>query len=249
MERDDLHGLRVLVTRPQPQAQDLARKIVALGGVPRICPMLEIVPLRPPQAGWWQGFDWIVFVSANAVRAAVAAGLPRQLDARLAAIGPATASALKKAAFPVACQAPPPYTSESLLSLPEFAAPGGKRVLIVRGEGGRELLAKELERRGSTVAHLELYRRRPPRREIAAALQDGLRQGLDAVLATSGEILANLQKAAGTMLLQLRQLPLIVASPRLARMAQRDGFVEVVTAASVSDEAMLATLKQHFANR
>ena len=249
MAGDGLKGRRILVTRPRDQARVLARKIAACGGVPKICPMIEIEPLPPPPSGWWQGYDWMIFVSANAARMALAAGLPSRLPVRLAAIGPTTAGVLERAGLPVACQAPPPYTSESLLSRPEFTAAAGRRLLIVRGVGGRRLLGEELTRRGATVVHLALYRRQPPGSDAIAALQAGLREGVDAVLATSGEILNHLRQAAGTGLLQLLRLPLLVAGGRLARLAAQAGFSEVVTAASARDEAMLAALERYFANR
>ncbi len=240
---------RILVTRPRHQAESLGRAIAARGGRPCLCPMLEIEPLAPLPSGWWQGSDWLIFVSANAVRFALAAGLPADVSSRLAAIGRATASALRNAGLPVACEAPPPYTSESLLEQPAFSQVVGRRLVIVRGRGGRSLLGRELQRRGGEVVYVELYRRRPPGMDTIAALRDRLSQGIDAVLITSGEALAHLQAAVGDDLPRLQRLPLVVASQRLARLAAQAGFTEVILAASAQDEAMLAALERYFANR
>lgn len=244
MAGDSLKGRRILVTRPRAQARVLAHEIAARGGIAKLCPMLEIVPLPPPPPGWWEGYDWIVFVSANAVRTALAAGLPPRVSARLAAIGPATATALKNAALPVACQAPPPYTSESLLLQPPLQQVTGQKILIVRGVGGRPLLAEQLTRRGARVSLLELYRRLPPAAETVERLRSSLAEGLDGVLVSSGEALNNLCRATGDQLDSLCSLPLIVSSERLASMARETGFADVTTASSAVDADMLSALEK-----
>jgi len=244
MAAETLAGRTILVTRPRRQAENLRREIGERGGKAVICPMLEIVPaeVRLPPA-WWRDQDWLVFVSANAVRYAVAAGL-KAPAAKLAAIGRATAAALEKNALPVACQAPPPYTSESLLSQSPFRQVTGHRVMIVRGVGGRPMLAEELTRRGAKVSLLELYRRLPPEAGTVEKLRASLSEGLDGVLVTSGEALNNLSRAAGDQVESLRSLVLIVSSARLASLARAAGFANVATASSAVDVDMLRALEE-----
>lgn len=244
-----LAGVRVLVTRPRDQGQGLCRAIEGLGGIVYHCPMVEITSCNLPAPGWWQGYDWLIFVSTNAVRFALAAGLRGGDRLNVAAIGKATAAALEQAGLKVACRAPPPYTSESLLAQPPLAQVMGQRILIVRGVGGRAELADTLAVRGAQVDHAELYRREPPRPDTIAHLRRLLAQGLDAVLVSSSEVLINLQGGAGDGIGKLRTLPVIVGSQRLAEEARRVGFLDVIEAASPLDEAVVEALTARFGSK
>lgn len=156
-----LKGKGVLVTRAVAQAEPLAAAIVAAGGRPILLPALEIEPLsaRPPALTP----DWIIFISPNAVRHGLAQ--VRDLAAgrtRYAAIGPATARALIEAGVHQILRPKGGFDSESLLALDMFAGMAGQQVLIVRGKGGRSLLADTLRQRGAEVTYVEVYRRRRP---------------------------------------------------------------------------------------
>lgn len=238
--------MRVLVTRPIDQGGKLCQAIGALGGIAYHCPMLEIIPVDSPASGWWRGYDWLIFVSTNAVRFALEAGLPVEERLRVAAIGKATAAAIEEAGLKVACQAPPPHTSESLLAQEPLVQVSGLRILIVKGVGGRTELADALTARGARVECVELYRRETPRPDTMARLKGLLSQGLDAVSVSSGEILVNLQTAAGEQRKKLHALPLIVGGSRLAQEARRAGFVDVIEAASPLDEAIVEALTARF---
>jgi uroporphyrinogen-III synthase len=145
-----LRGLRVLVTRPQTQAETLCRLLAARGADVRQLPLQAIESVRQStiarqlQAG--READGWIFTSVNAVRFAA------QLDAgvwpQCIAVGAATAAALsalgQSSLMPTSA-----YTSEGILELPELQDIGGKRYLIVTGEGGRNLLAPALQARGA----------------------------------------------------------------------------------------------------
>ena len=83
--------------------------------------------------------------------------------------------------------------SEALLQMPELADVANRKVAIFRGEGGRKLLAEELQRRGAQVAYCEVYRRvRTP--DAAASLQQILAGGpIDSVIITSAAALEHWQ--------------------------------------------------------
>ncbi len=244
-----LRGLRVLVTRPAAQAVPFRDLLTAAGGVPVPFPVLaiEAVParLQPPLDG---APDLVVFTSANAV----AHGLPwlrrhcPLAGARVAAIGRQTAARLQAAGQRVDLVPPPPFTSEALLALPELARLAGQRLLIVRGEGGRTLLAEQLAARGARVHHLVAYRRvRPatPPEVLARLLRT---PGVDVVAVTSVEALHNLLALAGTLCrAELLARPLLVGSARMAGAAARLGFRHPpLQAASPADRAMLDALCQ-----
>ncbi|GAB4356721.1 MAG: uroporphyrinogen-III synthase [Methylohalobius crimeensis] len=247
-DAEALAGLRILVTRPRKQGRALCRAIESLGGSAYPCPMLEIDPVDPPPPDWWRGFDWLIFVSANAVRFALEAGLARAAHPpRLAAVGKATAAALREGGLAVACEAPPPYTSEALLAEPPFEQVAGQRILIVRGVGGRPDLGRTLTERGGRVEYRELYRRNPPHSDTIARLRSLLaRSELDVVLVSSGEGLANLLVAAGEWIDGLCALPVVVVSPRSAEAALQAGFADVIEAPSALDEVVLETLRARF---
>lgn len=247
---DALHGLHVVVTRPSHQAQNFVRLLQAAGATPILYPTMAIAPPADPvamQAGLAQlaEYDAVIFISANAVEhawAALSAGQRQSLRRKVVgAIGAATARTLQHYGITVAWQPTGGYTSEDFLALPAVQAVAGMRILVVRGQGGREQLAAALRQRGAHVDYVEVYRRVPPPLPTIS-LQDQYEKGeLDIIAITSQEGLANLRN-----LLQdppwLKRLPLLVGSQRLAAMARQDGFTTVVLAADPSDEAMLQAL-------
>ncbi len=244
-----LAGTRVLVTRPLHQAQDLAELIAAAGGEPVCFPTIEIAEPSDPQTleralEHLEEFDLAIFVSANAVEHALArlrsrhSELPTTLE--VACIGPATARALARHGVPALAPAAG-YSSEALLALPQLAPVGAKRVLIFRGEGGRELLADTLRARGARVAYVECYRRRLP----AADLTPFLRHWVDVVTVNSVEALRNLFTLAGAQgRPRLQTTPLIVSSPRVAAACRGLGLAQPpYVAPNASDEAMVQALR------
>ena len=126
--------MRVVVTRPRGQEEELVRGLIALRHEVVHCPLIEIEPLgdEPIDVG---GYDWVILTSVNGARE-----LRRRLigtPARVAAIGSATA-----AAFGGADLVPAVSTQEGLLA--ELPRPAG-RVLFAGAEGARRLLVDALE--------------------------------------------------------------------------------------------------------
>ncbi len=154
-------GFAVLVTRPVEQAESLCRLIEEGGGQAIRFPLLEIVPAAGDGAGACrlrrlENLDWLIFVSVNAVRCAFELLGPQWLKGsapKIAAVGQATARELVARGVAVDLKPKQQFNSESLLALPEWADVGGQRFLIIRGEGGRELLADALRQRGGVVEY------------------------------------------------------------------------------------------------
>ena len=157
-----LAGIGVLVTRPAGQAGELISAIEAAGGRSIIFPVIEIAPRSPQDiASDVAGLpdpDIVIFISRNAVEH----GLAWSGDGAIAAVGPATAAAIEAAARVVDVRPASGFDSESLLAEPALNDVRGKTVRIIRGSGGRELLATTLRERGATVDYLEVYVRRVP---------------------------------------------------------------------------------------
>src|ERR1700688_4682573 len=148
-----LHGVGVLVTRPELQAMPLCRLLETQGAITLRLPAVEITSFGDRRAlaaqlGALEDFDLLIFSSANAVRFG-ASLLDQKRDLTLAAIGPATARALNLAGYRVAVQPRESFDSEGLLLHPRLEHPAGRRILIVKGVGGRPLLEQERGRAGA----------------------------------------------------------------------------------------------------
>jgi uroporphyrinogen-III synthase len=241
-----LAGVGVLVTRPARQAAGFAQKIAALGGTPVIFPAIAILPpadTAPLAAAHatLASCDFAFFVSANAVE--YGAPDPRRWPAKLVtfAPGPGTAQALAAAGIPGARIPATTFDSEGLLARPELADVRGKRVLIFRGDGGRDLLGDTLSARGAHVDHVACYRRAKPEGG-SAGLAEAFREGrIHAVTITSSEALDNLWSLADeSMRAAWRTCPTFVPHPRIATRARGLGLATIETAGG--DAGLIAGL-------
>jgi len=246
-----LHGVGVLVTRPEQQATPLCRLLEAEGAVTLRLPAIEVKGIadrRSPRAGLGklERFDLIVFVSANAVRFG-AALLDQRRDLSLAAIGPATARALNQAGYRVAIVPATGYDTESLLADPRLTNLTGKRVLLIKGREGRELLGAELVRRGASVETVDVYERSPAVTKPADLQRaaEELRCGrIQVVTATSLEIGESIfALAPAPMRDLLRESYWLMASERIvAGLAHWDLRRAAILAASAEDHDLVAAL-------
>lgn len=255
MARHDPGISRVLVTRPKGEAcEALCAAVRAAGYEVYSQPLLELNAL--PQLGATQRqmlldldrYQHVIFISANAVRFGMAlmADYWPQLPTGLSwyAIGTATAAGLER--FAIEAVTPgSAMSSEGLLAVSQLQNVGNQRVLIVKGEGGRDTLTTELTRRGAAVDELACYHRSLPdvaAGELAKRLD---RWGIDVIMLSSGEGLANLQVLLRPIeTTKLKHIGLIVPSERVARMAHDAGFDKIVTAENASDVAMLRALQE-----
>jgi uroporphyrinogen-III synthase len=246
-----LRGAGVVITRPARQAAGLAREIAALGGTPLIFPAIVILPPADQAAlravHWDIGhYDVAIFVSANAVEYGV--GDPDAWPVRIMTLAPGPGTAAALAALGVGNVRVPTSTmdSEGLLALPELESVAGKRVVIFRGDSGRELLRSALEARGAQVTQVECYRRARP--EGVAGLVEAWRERrVDAVTITSSEGLENLWAILGAESRgYLAGTPVFVPHPRIAGHAQALGLREVIVTPP-ADSGLIASLLEYFA--
>lgn len=252
-----LDGLGILVTRPAGQAAGLCRLIEDAGGEAVRLPLLEIVPAEPNGEGArhlrrLDAMDWVIFVSANAVRYAF--GLMTQAPEmkrrpKIGAIGRATAEELVKHGVAVDLMPKQQFNSETLLAAPELAEVKGLRFLIVRGAGGRATLAETLMARGAQVDYAEVYRRILPPTDVDGLIARWRSGGIHVITITSGEALGNLasllaEKGADL----LAQTPLVVISERLAQQARDLGCRCVATAMAANDEAIVESVIEFVAS-
>ena len=249
----------VVITRPQAQAQPLARKLAALGREAAVFPLLDILPLSDTsrvQAVLANVADYamVAFVSPNAIDAAFAHVKQWPSQVALAVVGEGSKAALARHGLTAAnatifSPADRERTdSQTLLEVLDLDALRGKKVLIVRGETGRELLADALREKGVEVEQLAAYRRAAP------VLDDARRAELVKLLDASGDwvitssealriLLEQVHEVAGDAgVAKMQQQKLVVPHIRIAETAQALGFVDVTQTGS-GDEPLLAALQ------
>jgi uroporphyrinogen-III synthase len=234
-----LAELTVLVTRPASQAAGLCEQIQRHGAAAIAFPAVEIAPVVAEAA---RGHDLVIFVSVNAGAHGVHL-IEKGPTTRIAAIGKATAAALKETSLPADIVPEAGFNSEALLAHPDLTLPDAAKVLIVRGSGGRELMQETFTARGLIVETRDVYRRVRP--SIDDATRDALEarwqnEGIDVVTATSIETLHNLigmLSERGRAL--LRETTLLLASRRIAEAAQAAGLNGTLIVANGADDASM----------
>ncbi|MCG8325775.1 MAG: uroporphyrinogen-III synthase [Thiotrichales bacterium] len=239
-----LQGIHVLVTRPAGQAEQLCRMIRDRAGQPVEYPLFEIRPLS--DAALLQSvtenaarYDKFIFISRNAVQFGLplisAALEPRQ---ELFAVGRSTAAAIIKAGLKTV-HYPEHAGSEGLLAMPglQEARVRGQRILIVRGRGGRELLARSLTERGARTDYAEVYERKPawydPQQELAL-WQD---LSADIVLITSLDAIDVLvQRIPDAYKQKVLNANIVTMSERIAKHLPDSGFSQSARIARHADD-------------
>lgn len=245
----------ILITRPALPARQTCERFETAGFRVSHFALIEITP--PPNKAQARRlpqqllqYEHVIFISDNAVRFGLEFATPTVLQylnsthCQVSAIGQKTASSLNNFGVQVDHSPDLGFTSEHLLALPALhnTQIQGSNVLIVRGEGGRELLADTLRSRGAIVDYADVYRRGPPAAEKATAFrQHQSLTDLDMIALTSNEGLLNLLQLFREP--ALKQCGLLVGSQRIATAARGAGFNgSIITAADPSDAAMLDAL-------
>lgn len=245
---------RIAITRPAGTTAAFARVVRRLGGTPILLPgstlraaLDEAAAREALKAAL--ACDVVIFTSPAAVRFGRRLASLRT-RAQVLAPGAGTRRALQRAGM-AEVQTPAREDSEGILALAALKDVHDRRIGIVGAPGGRGLLAHELGARGAEVVHAHVYRRLPARldRRHAAALRRGDRRKKLYVLLSSAEGFANILGAlpddachvllAGTA---------VVSSARLAALARKAGFADVLRAASARPSAMLEAVIADTAN-
>jgi uroporphyrinogen III methyltransferase / synthase len=228
---------RILITRPESQADAFAAALTAAGFEPVFFPVIEIRPMEDTSAldqalHNLASYDWVVFTSVNGVEvfwnrlADVAIShLPR--DLRVAAIGPKTAEALMgRGVSPD--YVPEEYVAEAIL--PGLGELKGRRVLLPRAEIARKALPEAILRAGGFVHEIAVYQTLPAQPNTRGL--DALRSGVDVITFTSPSTVHNFMSIARKAGLNPLNLP---GSPRLA-------CIGPITAGAASQEGLVVDL-------
>lgn len=247
-----LAGKTIVVTRPAHQAEPIIKLISESGGSPLRFPVLEInEPNNPLASNQLQAIlssaKLVIFISPNAVDYGMkmiqkVGGIPDAV--KIAAVGQGSAKKLSQCGRPADVFPTDQYDSEALLAMDELQSMSGKNVVIFRGDGGRELLADTLRKRGANVDYIECYQRIRPDTdpaELSAALAANK---VDAAVVTSNQGLQNLHDMLdpGDRSL-LQKVQLFVVSDRGRRLAVELGYSQpAIIVNKVSDQGILDSL-------
>ncbi len=244
-----LNGLGIALTRPYHQTQSLRESIEQIGGSVFLFPLLDILPQNDPSLAeifkQVSSMSAIIFSSPNAVSHSMRFFQTRP-NCSIFAIGSGTQTALNNAGFSKIIR-PKSFNSEGVLDLPELAEVNNKNILLIRGIGGRTLLAETLRKRGACVYEAAVYERR--------AIDPGIEQlrhhlevkRIQIIACTSEEALEHLvtlAKLHGAWVL-LKHVFLLVSSERLAEVARRNGLNRLIMAKDASDASILDALIHH----
>ena len=255
----EYNALPVVITRPLAQAMPLAQRVESVGRKAIIFPLLEIHPLSDQSLlqqvlNDLDRYAMVAFVSPNAIDAAFAIrkDWPRQV--LIAIVGEGSRAALARHGLTSAnAEIIAPTNrqrtdSETLLEVLDVEALYGKKVLLVRGETGRELLADGLREKGVEVEAVAAYRRAAP------VLDQVQREQLHHLLEYGGEWLITSSEALRILIqmveqvlphdgvVKMQQQKIIVSHVRIFESAQALGFVNVVLTGS-GDEQLVAALQ------
>jgi uroporphyrinogen-III synthase len=250
--------IRVLLTRPAHLAAPLVEKLKTAGFIPELLPLIEFIPpsdkiglIRKLERFAIADIDIAIFVSVTAVQYGMELMLevwPKLPTIEYAVVGPATLHALEAYTLPKRAISPskPPYESESLLENPALQNVRGKKILIFRGNGGRELLAKVLTERGAKVEILECYQRQIPldsAKNIANRLNIWSQEPPHVILTSSVHSLENLKTLVGMKGWDLLKThPIVVVGLRMQALATTLGITQVVTAKAADDASLIEAL-------
>ena len=231
----------IVITRPRPAAEALAAALAAMGARPFVFPALAIEDILPTDAletalARLPHAPLAIFVSAHAVQKGLAAAARHGAwpsTAAVAAVGEATAEALRNSGFTRVISPRERHDSDALAQLPELQGErvSGQDVVIFRGEGGRERLKQILEERGARISYAECYRRVRPQADPAPLLQSWARGEVQAVSALSAETLENFIAMVGAEgARRLASAVLVVPHEAVAANREARRFAKVIVA-------------------
>lgn len=254
MSHGELQGLRVAVTRPDPapQTDPLSELLSAEGAVPVPVPLVRIE--RPPDrtallacAAVVDGYDWIVFTSANGVRFFAEAllqvgGEGAKPGARIAAVGPATADAVTAQLGWDVAVVPDRFTGAAVAAAMAAVAPlAAARVLWPKAVEAREFLGRDLLAAGARLDAPHAYATRAlpeGAAELARMLAEG---GVDVVTLTSPSAARCLARAQPRM----RGVVVAVIGPSTAEAARDAGLPVHVEPETHTLPGLVAALVRH----
>lgn len=253
MDSKSLSDLSVWVTRPGNRGETLCRNLRALGARCVAEPVMSIQPLEQallsPQLDDIHelSLDGMIVVSGFAAEIGIPL-LVQVLDPlpKILSVGAATQSRLRELGVESRCTTPNRAHSEGLLELPELGEVSGQTWLIVKGEGGRTLLADTLTNRGATVYGFDTYRR-VGQTTLSPNLVRSVRDHtFDLATVTSVEIFEHLWRLLENERNHLERLSFLVPGNRVAEaIYQKLPSAKTLIANGATDKQLVERLLEH----
>lgn len=237
------------MTRPQEQAAELVRQLERRGAIVIVAPAIEIVSVRTVALTralhhLADGrFDWVTITSPRTVDVFREHLTPRDVRARVAAIGDGTAEAFRRWTRRDPDLVPKTFTTSSLaLAFPR----GDGRVLCARADVAPEGLEDALASKGWHPIRVNAYRTRFPR-SLPKDARDALRRGdIDAVTFTSASTVRGFVRALGAV----KGAPKVVCiGPVTAKAAREHGLPVHTVAKPHTVEGLVAAVERALASR
>ena len=244
-----LAGRTVLVTRPRPEAEALARLLARRGATAIVAPAIELVPVRSAAlaralAELEDGaFAWVTLTSPRTVDVLAEHLTPGRLRAKIAAVGDGTAERFRRWSRRDPDLVPKAFT---IAALGRAFPKGSGRVLTPRADVAPEGLEDALARKGWSPTRVDAYRTRMTRSlpfEARAALRSG---DVDAVTFTSASTVRGFVRAMGVV----KGNPKVVCiGPVTAREAREHGLRVHAVADPHTVDGLVAALERALAPR
>jgi len=255
-----LKGKTIVITRPERQSVEISERLTNLGATVIKFPLIAIeppadIPLAQSKLKKVATYDYLIFTSRNAVEMALellAELFPEKTPAELfasreiAAVGKRTAETLSSHGVVVSIVPDAVFNSEALLNHEALAEVETKRIGIIRGDAGRDLLQRTLQQRGARVEYIDVYRRVCPVTDLLPLVKCQQQAGVDIIMLTSVEGLTHLFRLGQGQEL-LEHMTLLMGSQRIADTLNNLQTVaayqgKVIVAEDPSDDNMISSL-------
>ena len=258
-ERRPLFGKRIVVTRARAQASGFLARLDELGAD---CIQFPTIRVVPPES--WGPLDrairdlgtygWVLFTSVNGVRffferlEALGKDARALHTARVGAIGPATADALRHQGIRPDL-VPDEYRAEAVVEGLGNESLDGVRVLLPRAEKAREVLPEELERRGARVDVIPAYRTVKPDRDTTRVRNMLERGEIDLITFTSSSTVRNFLEMFGgeeeTLRGWMARAAVACIGPITAKTAEKLGLTVDVIPPEYTIDSLTEAVVQH----
>ncbi|SFU50204.1 uroporphyrinogen-III synthase [Xenorhabdus koppenhoeferi] len=246
--------MSILITRPAPSGEELVKRLQTVGKIAFSVPLIEIypgadLPLLSQKMQWLSAGDLVFLLSKNAVHYANEQLIqedqlwPDKLS--YYGIGKSTSLLFQRQTGLKIFWSEKGETSEDLLQLPSLQQMSNKKVLLLRGNGGREVITSTLRIRGGDVDYCECYSRQPVKYHAANFSRHWQQYGIKTIVVTSGEMLQLLYNLVTDRdgKAWLLGCCLIVVSERLADIARSLGWQVIKVAKSADNDALMQALE------
>ncbi|MEZ9783466.1 uroporphyrinogen-III synthase [Vibrio breoganii] len=244
--------MKALIVRPQPSAKELCDALCNIGVVASYCPVVSFQQSQPPlhTLDHLSHSEVVIAVSqpavhyTNEILAKQSQNWP--IAAQYLAVGSKTATYLRSCTH-LTVRSPKSEDTEGLLGLLSSYDLKGKKVSILRGESGREMLFESLQQTGADVVYVESYQRQWLNFDGESRVIQWQHDGVDTLIVTSFEQLKFFAQQIPTQSKNwLHSLQLMVPSERVANLALQLGFTQVHNIKGASNQAIIDSIQANY---